>query len=286
MRCSVTIFTRVGLVLTLVVSGASPASAQLGKLKKMGADAVKEAAAGKKPEPAKNPTAARVDYAITEERLSAIMNVLTPLAVSAQREADARAVSAGYNEKVKAANDCFSKVTSGNATPDMSVMQSPKYEALLARSQTMAERLAAAQTGKRYREFLALSDTFAILQLQNASMLFKNNCPPVPYKPAALLDLEASKIEQRASAQAPSSDELSVPSHARGNMTTGQFGRIRERMAIWALMQAGDLPATADKFTDDEKAVLTARAADLRKFGPLFKTGTMQWASWGDITSW
>ena len=98
--------SRAVLLLTLLAASASPAAAQLGKLKKMGADAVKEAAAGKKPE-AKDPTAARVDYTITEERLSSIITVLTPFAVSAQREADARAASAAYEAKYKAANECI-----------------------------------------------------------------------------------------------------------------------------------------------------------------------------------
>jgi hypothetical protein len=277
--------SRLVLLLALLAGNTTPARAQLGKLKKMGADAVKDAAAGKKPEAAKDPTAARIDYAITEERITSIITVLTPLAAVAQREANARAVSAAYDKEFKAASDCLSKIGTG-ASPDMSAFQSPKYVALMTRSQGMAERVGAAQAAKRYREYLALSDTFVNLQLQTSALMFKNSCPPVPYKPMAMIDADVARMERMNSSNAESSDELTVPPTARSGMTTGQFGRIRERMAVWALIQAGELPATSDKFTDEEKSVLAAHAADIKKFGPLFKSGTMRWATWADIKSW
>lgn len=69
-------------------------------------------------------------------------------------------------------------------------------------------------------------------------------------------------------------------------MTQGQFGRIREAMAIWSLQKAGQLPASAYKFTDAEQAVLNGKATQLATLAPLFKSGSMVWQSWGDIASW
>ncbi|MBL0169643.1 MAG: hypothetical protein IPP90_02785 [Gemmatimonadaceae bacterium] len=285
MRTHATTCSCAAVLLALSMASAAPAAAQLGKLKKIGADAIKDAAGGKKPEPVKDPTAARVDYVITEARLASIIAVLTPLAVSAQKEADARAVSAGYEAGFKAATDCINKAASGSGVPDMEAMQSPRYQAIATKAKSVAPRLSAAQSAKRYREYVALADTSIVLQMQTASLMFKNSCPAVPYKPAAILALEAARWETM-DQPSESSDELSVPADARGGMTTGQFGRIRERMALWTLIQAGTLPPTSEKFTDAENTALTARAADLKKFGPLFKAGTMQWVSWGDIKSW
>lgn len=299
MRRRVTTHFRLSMLLAFSVACASTASAQIGKLKKMGADAVKDAV-GKK---AADPTAARVDYAITKERLESIITVLTPLAAGAQREADARAanerraaeakaLSTAYDEKVKVANECATKATAGRA-PDLASVDVAKYEAVLAKSTTVSVRLAEAQAAKRWRQYIALTDTFLNVQMQTALMMFPNKCPVYPYKPTALIEAEVAKMEQATSSSSTSStsssgtsDELTIPSASRGGMTTGQFGRIRERMAIWALIEAGDLPPASDKFTDEEKAVLAARAAEIKKLGPLFKAGTMRWATWGDIKSW
>lgn len=297
MRRRVTTHFRLSMLLALSVAGASTASAQIGKLKKMGADAVKDAV-GKK---AADPTAARVDYAITKERLESIITVLTPLAAGAQREADARAanerraaeakaLSTAYDEKVKVANECATKATAGRA-PDLASVDVAKYEAVLAKSTTVSVRLAEAQAAKRWRQYIALTDTFLNVQMQTALMMFPNKCPVYPYKSAALIEAEVAKMEQATSSTSSTSssgtsNELTIPSASRGGMTTGQFGRIRERMAIWALIEAGDLPPASDKFTDEEKAVLAARAAEIKKLGPLFKAGTMRWATWGDIKSW
>ena len=303
MRRRVTTHFRLSMLLALSVAGASTASAQIGKLKKMGADAVKDAV-GKK---AADPTAARVDYAITKERLESIITVLAPLAAGAQREADARAanerraaeakaLSTAYDEKVKVANECATKATAGRA-PDLASVDVAKYEAVLAKSTTVSVRLAEAQAAKRWRQYIALTDTFLNVQMQTALMMFPNKCPVYPYKPTALIEAEVAKMEQATSSSSTStsssstsssgtSDELTIPSASRGGMTTGQFGRIRERMAIWALIEAGDLPPASDKFTDEEKAVLAARVAEIKKLGPLFKAGTMRWATWGDIKSW
>ncbi len=272
---------------------AAPASAQLGKLKKIAGDAVKDAAkdaAGVKPDPkaSAGSTAARVDYAITDERASAILAVLAPLAADARREADARAANAAYSKKAQAFSDCVQKSATG-ATPDMAAMQSPKFEALTARMSRYADRVSALATSSQYRTYIAYADSSAVSQMEYAALLMTGvKCGTPVYKPAAILDAEAALMAAARSGVAPkaSGDELTVPASQRAGMTTGQFGRIREAMAIWLLQKSGDLPADAYKFTEAEVAVLTAKEAQLAALAPLFKAGTMRWATWGDITSW
>ena len=278
-----TFFSRAAFLVALSMSTATSAHAQLGKLKKIGADAAKDAAMGKKPE---DPTAARITYDITAERLSAIVTALTPSLAAAQRAADAKAVATGYDAKFKAASDCLQKSASG--TPDMVALQSSKYVAMAEHASALGAKVSAAFNAKRYREYLALQDTATVLQVQSAAMMFKNSCPPLPYRPAALIDAQAADMERAASGatRSASSSELVVAPDARAGMTTGQWGRVRERIALWLLIQSGDVPATGEKFTDAEQAVLSARATEIKKFGPVFKSGSMPWVSWGDVKSW
>ena len=276
-----TLVSCVSLAVALSVSAAMPVEAQIGRIKKIGVDAAKDAAMGKKPE---DPTAAKVTYEITADRVSAIVTALTPVLAAAQRDADAKAVAAAYDAKYKAANDCLSKLT--GATPDMSTVQSEKYMALTNKLSSVNTRLIEAMGQKKHRETIALQDTVMVLQVQMASTMLKNNCPVMPYKPAAMIDQLAAQMASHEANPSGSSNELQVPPEARAGMTTGQWGRVRERLAVWLLIQSGDLPATSEKFTDAEHAVLSARSADIKKFGPLFKSGSMQWVHWTDVKSW
>lgn len=269
------------LAALLSVSVTTPGQAQIGRIKKIGADAAKDAAMGKKPE---DPTAAKVTYEITAERVTAIVTALTPALAAAQRDADAKAVTAAYDAKYKAANECFSKAAGG--TPDPASMQGDKYTAIATKLSSVSERLTAAVNAKRHRESIALQDTALVLQISMGAMLFKHSCPAMPYKPVAMIDQLAAQMASHEANPSGGSNELQVPPEARAGMTTGQWGRVRERMAVWLLIQSGDLPATSEKFTDAEQAVLSARSAEIKKFGPLFKSGSMQWVHWTDVKSW
>lgn len=276
-------------LLLLSVSAPATAHAQLGKLKKMGADAVKdkakEAAGVKDPDGSAAKGGARIDYAITEERLTGIMNYLAPLVDEAERQAAQREAMATYKKQMDAANECVNKA-SQTATPDVMAAASSKGEAMMAKLTDYNERLTAATASNNHRTRLALSDSAMVLQIQYAALMFPTlKCPAVPYKPAAILDAEVASITQTPGASS-SARTTTVPAAARASLTTGQFGRIRERMAIWLLVQSGDLPATSESFTDEERALLTRNNDALKRYGPLFKNGIMQWANWGDITAW
>lgn len=269
------------LIAALSMSVATPGQAQIGRIKKAATDAAKDAATGKKPE---DPTAAKVTYEITNDRVSAIVAGLAPVLAAAQRDADAKAVKDAYEAKFKAAKDCLDKIQGG--TPDMAKMQSKEYMGTMEKLQSVNDRLPKAMSAKKHRETVALQDTSIVLQLSVATMMFKSNCPAVPYKPAALIDQLAAQMASAESNPQGSSGELVVPPDARGGMTTGQWGRVRERLAVWLLIQSGDLPPTAEKFTDSEQSVLKSRSGDITKLGPLFKSGSMQWAHWTDVKSW
>lgn len=279
-------------VLFLYFSVPVTAHAQLGKLKKMGTDVMKdkakEAAGVKNPEGTPANGGARIDYAITEERLTGIMDYLAPLVDEAERQASYRHSVSAYKAQLDAASDCVNK-GSASVTPDIEASMSPKVQALMAKTTGYTEKLNAANATKNYRAIIAYSDSAAVSQVQFATLMFPSlKCPAVPYKSAAMIDAEAATMAQQRSGQSSAATATShtVPAANRAGLTTGQFGRIRERMAIWLLVQSGDLPATADKFTDAEQALLTGKGDALKRYGPLFKDGIMPWATWGDITAW
>lgn len=286
--------SRAALLAALSASVATTAHAQLGKLKKIGVDAAKDAAMGKKPEPPKDPTAPRIDYNITAERLTAIVTALKPSLAAAQRqmavaekERAARTVKVDYDAKFKASSDCLTKSMKG--LPDLGATESPKYEALQKKAEAASKRVSSASAAKKNREYLAASDTAMVASMRMNAMMYKNSCPEMPFKPDALIEAEAASMDRaaaEANSNSQSSSELDVPPEARAGMTTGQWGKIRERVACWLLIQSGDLPATAEKFTEAEQSLLSSRAAEIKEFGPVFKSGTMQWVNWGDIKSW
>lgn len=271
----------------------TPADAQLGKLKKIGADAIKDAAkekAGvKEPEKAAGSRDARVDYAISEERLTAVVSFLTPQVAEAEKRAELRTVMRDYDTKQKAATECFTNATKGDVMPDIEAATSPRAEALTKKSSAYQTKQIEASKAKNYRGMVAFMDSSTVTQMQLASITFSaTKCPPMPFKPVALIDAEASAMERGAAGKGveESSGAGTVPASLRVGMTTGQFGRIRERVAIWVLMRRGDLPPDTEKFTDDEVAFLTAHADALMRLGAVFKTGALRWATWEDITTW
>jgi len=296
MRRSIAIITSVA---ALSMTIAASASAQLGIIKKMATEKAKEAAGVKDPDGAQKGGGAKIDYTITDERVTAIVASLAPYVETAKRKAaEAAAEKAIIAEreardaKLKTLSDCLQKATAAGGMPDMGFMQTPKGEALMAKIQSTSTRLAQPGTMKNTLLYAGLMDTTAGLQMQQAAMMFpKANCGAYPYSSMALLKYQAAQLERSQNATADNNmprgeGELVVPPNQRANMTTGQFGRIREAIAIWLLQQSGDLPPKAYKFTDAENAVLTAKSAQLKELGPLFKTNALTWASWGDIKAW
>lgn len=286
-----TSFSRLVACAVLSFALATPASAQLGKLKKIASDAAKDAATGKKPDPAASAglPGAKIDYAVTDERLTAIMSVLGPMAEEARNESEARKLRVGYEAKSKAFTDCIEKSAQG-ATPDVMAMGSAKAEGLQGKMSTYMDRATKAQQSKRWREYVANTDSALVTQMAISMLMMPTaKCGAMPYMPAALVEASAKQMEFAGnpnSGNSVGSDQLVVPAEKRAGMTSGQFGRIRETIAIWLLIQSGDLPANTYKFTEAEQAVLSAKSAALKTFTPLFKDGVMRWATWGDIKSW
>ncbi len=298
MRRAAAILGYCSVISALSVMTASPAAAQLGIIKKMATEKAKEAAGVKEPDNAQKGGGAKIDYTVTDERLTAIVGALTPYVEAAKRQVaeaeQAKAVQgmkADHEAKVKAVSDCMSKVAGSGALPDMGWMQTPKGEAFQARMVALGKRVSTVSSNPGSVAALALQDTMTVMSAQQVAYMYpKSGCAPMPYMPKALLDYNAASQARmmQGGTNGPSrgDNSMEVPADRRANMTTGQFGRVREVIAIWLLQQSGDLPPTAYKFTDAEKSVLSAKSAQIKELTPLFKSNALMWATWGDIKSW
>lgn len=264
------------------------ASAQLGRLKKAAADAAKEKAGVKTEAPASNSS----NFVITADRLSAVMAVMEAGMAKAEREVAARAVEADYNKKRKAFESCAETQlqTVAGKTPPVDAIQ--KSAAITQQSAALGQRLVTAQQAKKYREYVAMTDTLALSSMRSTLVMFnlEAKCSAPPYMPAALIDASAAKMERDATGSGNNQSSGTVIAPAdRAGMTTQQFGMIRERAALWTLQQTNNAPVGNNKygvFTSDEQAVLEAQGAKLKKWAPIFKDQPNTWATWGDLKSW
>lgn len=266
------------------------ASAQLGRLKKAAADAAKEKV-GVKESPAAAASGSS-NFVITADRLSAVMAVMETSMARAERAAAARAVEADYNKRHKAFESCAEAQlqTVAGKMPPVDAVQ--KSAAITQQTSVLGQKLVPAQQAKRYREYVAMTDTLSALSMRSALVMYnlEAKCGAPVYMPAALVDAAAERMNRdNGGSSSNSSGGTDVASSERAGMTTQQFGMVRERMALWALQQTNNAPADNNKygvFTGDEQAVLEAQGAKLKKWAPIFKDQPNTWATWGDLKSW
>jgi hypothetical protein len=206
---------------------------------------------------------------ITAERLDAFFVAMAPAMARAERgraEFEARkaydAASKEYDRKAEAWQGCSERVVAAAGPPTQQQMMRMAEQSGPG-TKLMERFLAEAQRGMTPRA-QALEDSMKVEHLRVNMLIYPalKGCGQVPRKPVAPPTAEAAAPEQ-----------LITPP---AGMTRGQFGRLRERVALYALTGGKD-----DPFTAEERAVLDARAADLGKLAPLFRDGLLEWSQWG-----
>lgn len=287
-----------------LLAAASPAQAQLGRLKKMGADAVKDAAKGKaadKIDPAgtKADNAASAsksgtkpaDNALNDDRVALVVASLQPMVVEAEkRQARNRALTA-HAAKVAASGACMEALTK-SFNPMAAASMSDKTIAEIDRiNQQMSgaqSRMNAAYQRNDVRTQLFLKDTVNVLTQRSAILTMGGKCT-VDFTPSAIIEAQAASQGGTVTGDDADAGKVEPSSAAKAQLTPTQFGVIRERIALWALLQENPNLKGAGKegvFTAEEQAVLSAHAADIKKLTPFFKDGSMRWSTWGDLKSW
>jgi hypothetical protein len=269
----------------LLAAAAAPAEAQfLKRVKQMAQDKAAQVAArgaagrdaddaGAATGPAAAAGAASVKKGptpITAERLELFFTAMRPAIARAERgraEFEARKAydeaSKQYDQKATEWETCSGRVMAAAGPP--SVQQQMRMAEHSGRGTKLMEAyMVEAQRGNSERAQV-LEDSMKVEQVRVAVLMYPalKSCGPVPRKPPAM----------KASENETTPEQLIAPPPG---MTRGQFGRLRERVAIYALTGGKD-----DPFTAEERAALDARAADLAKFAPLFRDGLLEWGQWG-----
>jgi len=274
------------------------ASAQLGKLKKMGADAIKDAAKDKlgidKKAPATDAaTAAGGTKAagiptLDDDRIALVIASLAPQVKAAQIRAEAAAATAAYEAKEKASTECFERAS--NAVNPMSLGELSKRNAaqitaLQTQSNAVQQRLNEAMQANDLRKQAYLDDSVTVLTERITLLTIGAPCTK-EFAPPVVVEARVRSL------QGPSNNGRSRfdPGEAtRGALSRTEYGMLRERIALWTLMQAKAVLEDIGKegvFSAEEQAALAKHSADLAKLAPLFKSDAMLWKTWGDLRDW
>jgi hypothetical protein len=220
--------------------------------------------------------ARKAPLAITAERLDVFLAAMRPAVERAERgraEFEARkaydAALARYNTSVERWDACAKPIMQREG-PRLAAraMQDPTFAARLQGYSPDLEPVLEAQRQAMARQDVArmeaLGDSAAVLQRRNIvktipALADCGQTAPRPTPPKV--------------ADARTPEELIAPP---AGFTRGQFGRLRERVAVYALTGGKESP-----FTPEERAALDARAGDLAKLAPLFRDGLLEWGQWG-----
>ncbi len=291
------------LAAALVLS-ATPASAQLGKLKKLGADLAKDAAKekleGKKDTPAKTAESAtssggasrNTELVLNEDRVALVVASLQPMLADATARRELRTITAQHEEKSKASRACLEAAqVKANANPMAISQNAQKNEAQIEKMskevERLSEKMSAAIERNDVRSRVYATDSLTTMQVRMTMVMMGSNCP-VYYTPSVILDQQIKSQSRTVVSEDMDEGTFDPPAAAKENLSRYQFGLLRERIAIWALKQE-DPTLKAGKpgiFTPEEEAALQANAADIKKLTPLFKDGSLRWATWGDLSQW
>lgn len=283
-----------GVAGCMLALSASPAQAQLGRLKKAAEEAAKKKAGlDKTEETAKKVDEAKEDASITVERIDAVVAVLQPMVAAAERKAAAAAAEAEYEREKKVATSCLEAFGKSGVMP--TGMMGEKYAKIVADVQATNDRAQKAMQAGNYRTAIATGDSATVMQVQSMGVIMNAKCKAYPHKPAAMISLEAQNLEdasngKMARSESGGSGSLEVPSNNRGGMSTRLFGRTRERIALYGLLASRAITTNqAGKegvFSDAERAALDSRKDIIAKMTPVFQTNGLQWKSWEDLKSW
>jgi hypothetical protein len=272
----------------------SPAEAQLGRLKKAAQDAVKEKLAGTKDSavsanaPANATKAssagASTSYALTSEHIELVIASLEPAIAYSQRLQNAKQQQNAYAKEQDAMQRCMEQVKL-SYDPMKAMSMSEKTVAEIGRLSELAgaaqTRAMAALERKDQRTYLLILDTASVLYQQSALITMGGKCN-VPYVPAAVVDMQVASKEDAAQSG------INPTAAAKAKLTHTQFGRMRERIALWGMLQEDPSMKVGSEgvFTADEHAALQARASDIKRMTAYFKDSTLRWSTWGDVTTW
>lgn len=114
-------------------------------------------------------------------------------------------------------------------------------------------------------------------------------CGRYPFMSEAAARAESARLKNVGPDGEPRRLFEAAPTEAvRAAMSKTQFGRIRERVAFWALQELGRLGPSETRppfspFTDSELAAMTAKKKELIPLGQAWADGVATWATWRQL---
>jgi hypothetical protein len=286
---------------------ATPVQAQFGKLKKLGADAIKDAAKDKlsgtnKKDSTTTSTGARAsgatggtsasssstakknDFTLTEDRVALVLVSLESQVADAQKRDEAIRATRAYLLSKEALDSCV-KLATKRVTPATMAASAQKNSARISaiddQARAASKRMSAAMEAGDMKTASMLADTVNVLQTRSALLTMGATCK-AEFKPAVLAAQENGQQDEEVNGT------FNPGATVTELLSVYEYGMLRERIALWALLQENPSVAKGKEgvFTAGELAALTANAAAIKKLTPYFKSDAMIWKTWNDLKSW
>jgi hypothetical protein len=313
------------LVLAAILSAGlvAPRSAQgqlLRGIKKAAADAAKKKVEEKVDgKPAEAPTSATpssgpaasapaqrasrdprdTDVVITAERVDMLLAVYRPMLpeISRQQRFFAQADSAErsrerFNACVENVRENFGKLSQAQQNQQMIALmekgaeESGRYQTLSTAVSRRYETARAADAASVQSAVLADSVQGLAVMSGLPMMPGSAKCGKYPFLSAAAAQSLSARLKNQGPDGQPRVVFDPAPTDAvKAAMTKEQYGKIRERIAFWALQQLGfyegeNVTVPFSPFSPEELAVLTAKKRELMPLGEAWASATAQWSRW------
>ena len=214
---------------------------------------------------------------ITSARIDTFIVAMRPI-VQAARDREA---FAARQRKAKEWEECQARVMQssaeamarGTASAGPSEAAQKQIDALLDQSMALSEKMIAAGQAQDTQKQQFWADSMMVLNEKAMALQYPRvtkECGEkvvAPKEPTGEVGEDGRVISYTAPDRA-----------ATSGWTPTQFGRLRERLAIYLVA-----PDKASDLKPEERAAIDARRADLKPYADAFAAGTMEWKGWGDV---
>ena len=218
---------------------------------------------------------------ITSARIDTFIVAMRPLVVAARE----RQAFVDLQKKEQEWQECRGRAiqesTAAMMSGDRSKLPSPaaqkQIDAYLDHNSKLSEQMVAAMQAGQMERQQQLADSMMVINEKAQALQYPaigTQCGQKVVAPKA----PAGELREDGSIASTVGPDRA----ATGGWSPTQFGRLRERIALYLVA-----PDKATDLSADERAAIDARRADLASYAAAFTAGTMEWKSWGDVwTAW
>lgn len=249
-------------LLSVCTTGAAQAQL-LGRMKRAVQDRVAEPARRDEPAPSGSRASARIE--ITPARLDAFVGAMRPLVERARLVQAEREMQAAYDTRQQEYDACVERVmrTTNGASAPMTPERVERLGVLTEQITALMGRYNAAASSGNVAQLSAILDSADAVGARARIVQYPSlsTCGVPAARPTKTAPMPENQGELIAA--------------GAGGMTAGEFGRLRERVAVYLLTHGG-----GDTYDDGERQALSARETELASLAPLFRSGVLEWAQW------